>query len=52
MLTRQHVLVDVLAGVLLAEGCLYVSRKGAMGSRLRRWMTGLDGMLFGKPNPT
>ncbi len=52
VLTRQHVLVDVLAGVLLAEGCLYVSRKGAMGSRLRRWMTGLDGMLFGKPNPT
>ncbi len=48
VLTRQHVLADVVAGVLLAEGCLYLSRKCAMGARLRRWMTGLDRRIFGK----
>ncbi len=41
VLIRQHVLVDVAAGVLLAEGMLLLSRKRNMGSRLSRWMNRL-----------
>lgn len=47
VLIRQHVLADVAAGILLAEGCLLLSRRGHMGRRLRRWMTALDRAVFG-----
>lgn len=47
VLIRQHVLADVAAGILLAEGCLLLSRRRHMGRRLRRWMTALDRAVFG-----
>lgn len=47
VLIRQHVLADVLAGVLLGEVMLRLSRRKGMGRRLRRWMEGLDRRIFG-----
>ena len=47
VLVRQHVLADVAAGVLLAEGALGLSRRCGMGARLRGWMTALDRRIFG-----
>lgn len=46
--TKQHVLVDVIAGVLLAEVLVDVSRWRGWGGRLRRCFTALDEKLFGK----
>lgn len=45
--TKQHVLVDVIAGVLLAEVLVDVSRWRGWGGRLRRWFTALDEKLLG-----
>lgn len=45
--TKQHVLVDVVAGVLLAETLVDVARWRRWGGRLQRWFTALDGKLLG-----
>lgn len=45
--TKQHVLVDVIAGVLLAEVLVDVARWRNWGGRLRRWFVLLDGKLLG-----
>lgn len=47
VLIRQHVIVDAIAGVLLAEGFLWLSRKRKLGERLERAVTALDVRLFG-----
>jgi membrane-associated phospholipid phosphatase len=46
LLTRQHVIADVLAGVLLAELMLRLTANH--GSLLETWMGGLDHLLFGR----
>ncbi len=48
VLIRQHVIADVIAGILLAEGFLWLSRRQHMGSRLKKAMTTLDGLFFCK----
>lgn len=47
LFTRQHVIADVIAGVLLGELCLDMSRHWGWGKRLRRWMESLDQKIFG-----
>lgn len=47
LFTRQHVIADVIAGVLLGEICLDVSRHRGWGKRLRQWMEALDHRIFG-----
>lgn len=47
LFTYQHVIADVISGVLLAELCFRLSRRRGWGSRLRRWTTALDRRLFG-----
>lgn len=47
LFTRQHVIADVIAGVLLGEICLDISRHRGWGKRLRQWMEGLDRKIFG-----
>ena len=45
--TKQHVLVDVIAGVLLAEVLVDAARWRHWGGRLRRWFGTLDAAVFG-----
>lgn len=45
--TRQHVLADVIAGVLLAEAALFLSRRFGRGRYLERIFCNLDKRLFG-----
>ena len=47
LFTRQHVIADVIAGILLGEICLDVSRHWGWGKRLRRWMEAVDKKIFG-----
>lgn len=47
VLIRQHVLVDVFAGILLAEGLLRLSWNRHMGAFLERWFQCLDRKLLG-----
>ena len=47
LFTRQHVIADVIAGVLLGEICLDISRHRGWGKRLRQWMEALDHKIFG-----
>lgn len=47
LFTRQHMIADVIGGVLLGEICLDVSRHRGWGQRLRRWMEALDHKIFG-----
>lgn len=47
LFTRQHVIADVIGGVLLGEICLDVSRHRGWGKRLRRWAEAIDKKLFG-----
>lgn len=48
LLTKQHVLADVLAGVFLAEGVLYFSEVCHWGSRAQRCITFLNQRIFHK----
>lgn len=45
--TRQHVLADVLAGVLLAQGFFALSLRLGWGNRLDRGLRRADRLLFG-----
>lgn len=45
VLTRQHVLVDVVAGILLAEGMVQLSKRLRWGRRLRGCFTALGRQL-------
>ena len=47
LFTRQHVIADVIAGLLLGEICLGLSRRRGWGNRLRRWSDALDRAIFG-----
>ena len=47
LFTRQHVIADVIAGILLGELCLDVSRHHGWGNRLRCWMEAADKKIFG-----
>lgn len=47
LFTRQHVIADVIVGVLLGEICLDVSRHRGWGKRLRRWTEAIDKKIFG-----
>ena len=47
LFTRQHVIADVIVGVLLGEICLDVSRHRGCGKRLRRWTEAIDKKVFG-----
>ena len=48
LLTYQHVLADVFAGVLLAQVCYSVSVKRGWGGRLQRVVNAVDRAVFGK----
>ena len=47
LFTRQHVIADVVAGILLGELCLDISRHRGWGKRLRRWTEAIDKKLLG-----
>ena len=47
LFTRQHVIADVIGGILLGEICLDISRHRGWGKRLRRWAEAIDKKLFG-----
>lgn len=46
--TYQHVIVDVIAGVLLAEVLLRIAKKKRFGRRLKWWFIALDGAWLGE----
>ncbi len=45
LLTKQHVIADMLSGILLAEGVLYLSRTCHWGGRAKRFSLWLDRMI-------
>lgn len=47
LFTKQHVVADVFAGVLLAEGVLYLSEHLRWGKRAKKWTEYFDGLIFG-----
>lgn len=46
LFTKQHVVADVFAGVFLAEGVLYLSKKRHWGGRASRWTGAVDRWIF------
>lgn len=47
LMIRQHVIADVIAGVLLAQGCYMLSKKRRWGNRLEKMAEKLDRWIFG-----
>lgn len=46
--TKQHVIVDVIGGVLLAEICLWVGKRTAVWSSYEKLLDKVNGKVFGK----
>ena len=46
--TKQHVIIDVASGVLLAEICLYIGKKPAVWGTYEKLLDKVNGKIFGK----
>lgn len=46
--TRQHVIIDVVGGVLLAECCFYLGKKQAVCGTYEKFLDKVNGIIFRK----
>lgn len=46
--TKQHVLIDVVGGVLLAEFCFYIGKKPAVAGTYEKLLDKVNDKIFGK----
>ena len=46
VMTRQHVMADVLAALMIAEGMLWLSSSFRWGGRLHKWMEHVERLIF------